>query len=70
MIKSQEKLNSASNWGIFDMFGGGLFSAIMKHSKMDDAQQLMEAAKTDLWQSSEYVVLPCILKNQKRLNGN
>ena len=49
MIKSQEKLNSASNWGIFDMFGGGLFSAIMKHSKMDDAQQLMEAAKTDFY---------------------
>lgn len=30
------------------MFGGGLFSTIMKRSKMDDAQQLMEVAKTDL----------------------
>lgn len=29
------------------MFGGGLFSTIMKRSKMDDDQQLMEAAKTD-----------------------
>ena len=46
--KAQEKLNSAGNWGLFDMFGGGLFSTIMKRSKMDDAQQLMEAAKTDL----------------------
>lgn len=45
---AQEKLNSAGNWGLFDMFGGGLFSTIMKRSKMDDAQQLMEAAKTDL----------------------
>ena len=45
---AQEKLNSAGNWGLFDMFGGGLFSTIMKRSKMDDAQQLMEVAKTDL----------------------
>ena len=45
---TQEKLNSAGNWGLFDMFGGGLFSTIMKRSKMDDAQQLMEVAKTDL----------------------
>ena len=46
--KAQGKLNSAGNWGLFDMFGGGLFSTIMKRSKMDDAQQLMEAAKSDL----------------------
>ena len=45
---TQEKLNSAGNWGLFDMFAGGLFSTIMKRSKMDDAQQLMEAAKSDL----------------------
>ena len=45
---AQEKLNSAGNWGLFDMFGGGLFSTIMKRSKMDDAQQLMEVAKSDL----------------------
>ena len=45
---AQRKLNSAGNWGLLDMFGGGLFSTIMKRSKMDDAQQLMEAAKSDL----------------------
>ena len=45
---AQEKLNSASNWGLFDMFGGGLFSTIMKRSKMSDAQNLMETAKMDL----------------------
>lgn len=38
---AQEKLNSAGNWGIFDMLGGGLFSTIMKRSKMDDAKMLM-----------------------------
>lgn len=45
---AQEKLSSASNWGLLDMFGGGLFSTIMKHSKMSDAQNLMENAKRDL----------------------
>lgn len=45
---AEEKLNSAGNWGIFDMFGGGLFSTIIKRSKMDDAQNLMETAKADL----------------------
>lgn len=46
--KAQEQLNSAGNWGLFDMFGGGLFSTVMKHSKMNDAQDLMESAKSDL----------------------
>lgn len=45
---AQEKLNSAGNWGLFDMFGGGLFSTIIKRSKMDDASELMETAKLDL----------------------
>lgn len=47
---AQEKLNSAGNWGLFDMFGGGLFSTMMKRSKMDDATRLMEDAKRDLKQ--------------------
>lgn len=45
---AQEKLKSAGNWGLFDMFGGGLFSTMIKRSKMDEAQSLMENAKSDL----------------------
>ena len=45
---AQEKLNSAGNWGLFDMFGGGLFSTMIKRSKMDDASELMETTKSDL----------------------
>ena len=30
------------------MLGGGLFSAIIKHSKMDEARRLIEVAKADL----------------------
>ena len=45
---AKEKLDSAGNWGLFDMLGGGFFSTMMKHSKMDDATQMMETAKADL----------------------
>lgn len=45
---AQEKLNSARNWGIFDMLGGGLITDMIKHSKMSDASSYMEAAKRDL----------------------
>lgn len=45
---AQEKLNSARNWGILDLMGGGFFSDIMKHSKMNDASRFMENAKEDL----------------------
>ena len=41
-------MNSARNWGLFDLFGGGFFADIMKHSKMDDASRYIEAAKNDL----------------------
>lgn len=47
---AQGKLNSAGNWGIFDMIGGGMFSTMIKRSKMDDARRLMETAKSDLKQ--------------------
>ena len=45
---AQEKLNSARNWGIFDMLGGGLITDMIKHSKMSDASSYMEDAKRDL----------------------
>ena len=48
MEKAREKLESAKNWGLFDMFGGGIFSTFMKHSKIDDASSYMEDAKRSL----------------------
>ncbi len=45
---AQAKLNSARNWGIFDMIGGGFFSSLMKRSQMDGASECMERAKQDL----------------------
>lgn len=43
-----EALNSAKGWGIFDMLGGGFFSTMVKHSKMDKASGYIEDAKEDL----------------------
>ena len=42
---AKENLNSAKNWGLVDMFGGGFFSTMLKHSKMEQAKQNMEQAK-------------------------
>ena len=30
---AKENLNSAKNWGLVDMFGGGFFTTLLKHSK-------------------------------------
>jgi hypothetical protein len=41
-------LGSASNWGLWDIFGGGLISGLVKHSKMSDAEREVNAAKYSL----------------------
>lgn len=46
--EAQNNLQSAKNWGIFDMFGGGFLADVMKHSKMNNASTYMENAKYDL----------------------
>ena len=45
---AKENLNSAKNWGLVDMFGGGFFSTMLKHSRIDQAKRNMEQAKYDL----------------------
>ena len=46
--KAEEKLTSASNWGLWDIFGGGLISGIAKHNKTNEASSYMEEAKRNL----------------------
>ncbi len=38
-------LGSAGNWGLLDMFGGGMISGLIKHSKMRDAEYQIEMAR-------------------------
>lgn len=45
---AQQLLGSAGNWGLVDMLGGGFFTSMIKHSKLNDANQQMEQAKYQL----------------------
>lgn len=43
-----DSLNSAENWGIWDLAGGGLFADLAKHSHLDDAQSSVEHLQSKL----------------------
>lgn len=42
----RESLQSASNWGTWDMLGGGLIATMAKHSRIDEAQGEIERAQS------------------------
>lgn len=46
--RAKESLNSAGNWGLWDMFGGGMLSTFMKHSKMETANEYIQEARSAL----------------------
>ena len=45
LYAAQEKLDSAKGWSWLDLLGGGFFTDMIKHGKMEDASQCMENAK-------------------------
>ncbi len=53
LYSAKKHLNSAGNWGLLDMFGGGLISGIAKHTKMSNAENEIEAAKRSLQRFSK-----------------
>ncbi len=40
LLEMRAPLDSAKGWGVWDMLGGGFFTDLMKHSKIDDANRL------------------------------
>ena len=46
--EARSYLSSASNWGLFDLLGGGAISGLLKHSKMGKAEAEVNAAKASL----------------------
>ncbi len=46
--RTEKCLDSASAFGLWDIFGGGMFSSMMKHSKIGDAQKCLEEAQAEL----------------------
>lgn len=45
---ASEHMNSASNYGVWDMLGGGLLADLAKHSQIDDAKYAVDAAQQKL----------------------
>lgn len=45
---ARSRLESAGNWGLLDLLGGGMVTSMIKRSKMGDASGYMEEAKRDL----------------------
>ena len=43
-----DSLRSARGWGKYDLLGGGMLSGLMKHSRMDRAQQQLESLRQAL----------------------
>jgi len=41
----QSSLDSAGNWGTWDIFGGGMISTMAKHSRIDEAQREINNAQ-------------------------
>ncbi|OXM16086.1 hypothetical protein [Paenibacillus herberti] len=44
--KAISKLESAANWGVGDMLGGGTISTGMKHKRLDEAQESLVKARS------------------------
>ena len=53
LYEAQNQLRKARNWGIYDIIGGGFFSSLIKHSKIDNARTCIEKAKYDLQKFSD-----------------
>ena len=50
LLNAKDCLKSAGNWGLLDIFGGGMLITFIKRSKMKDADQLVQQARSDLMQ--------------------
>lgn len=48
LSRAEEELQSARNWGTYDMLGGGMISTHIKHSRLDEAMNRIYAAQTNL----------------------
>ena len=47
--EAADALDSASNWGIFDLVAGGLITSVFKRWRIGDAEEALERARADLY---------------------
>ncbi|MBO6215578.1 MAG: hypothetical protein J6N76_08655 [Lachnospiraceae bacterium] len=50
---ARRHLGSAGNWGLLDIFGGGMITGLIKHSKMGNAEREIQEAKYALQKFSK-----------------
>ena len=53
--EAADALDSASNWGLFDLLAGGLITSLVKHARLGDAREALERARADLYACSREV---------------
>ncbi|OUM98314.1 MAG: hypothetical protein BAA02_00250 [Paenibacillaceae bacterium ZCTH02-B3] len=46
--RARDRLQSARNWGAYDMLGGGVISTAVKHSRIDEARSAIHSAQNSL----------------------
>ncbi len=45
LYRARDRLDSAEAWGLWDLFGGGFLSTLVKHDRMDEARRELDLAK-------------------------
>ncbi|MCL6457514.1 MAG: hypothetical protein K6T85_05860 [Gorillibacterium sp.] len=48
LVEAEKCLNSARNWGTYDMLGGGFLSTHIKHGKIEESTEFMHSARGHL----------------------
>lgn len=46
--EAADQLDSARNWGLLDILGGGILTSLVKRSRLDGASEAVERAQRDL----------------------
>ena len=67
--EAKSKFKSARNWGIFDIFGGGLIADLFKHSNLNSVKSLMERISCNLEQL-HFILGTIIIPEDYRMNMN
>jgi hypothetical protein len=53
LMQAEDRLNSARGWGTYDMLGGGMISTMIKHGRIDEAQDHIHQSQLHLRRFAE-----------------
>ncbi len=51
--RAADALESASKWGVFDILLGGALSSLVKHARLGEAREALQAARDDLYEFTQ-----------------